>query len=290
MPSELTPATETPSQPVPVESSALPEPAEQASVNWEGISDEMLTDEEGTAVEGDLEIGEAGPEPEGFAKPAEPVVVESVANAPPVAAEPAQPAAPSAPVKVEPAVPFDAVAWEKEQLTNLEQLYQLTEAEQQAFLTEPENTLPKLAAAIHMKVTKAVLNAVQGNLPQMIQQHQSVASTETAARSAFYEANPDLADPAYEPAILQVGQMFRKMNPTAPREEATKKIGELVRVSMGLSPVQQGTVPSAVPVGNVPPAAPRPFTPARGGSGAGVPVAQETNIWAALASEMQDET
>jgi len=170
----------------------------------------------------------------------------------------------------------------------LEKLYQLSEEEQQAFLTEPEVTLPKLAAAIHMKVTKAVLAAVQGNLPNMIQQHQQVTTTESAARNAFYEVNPDLSDPAYEPAVLQVGQMFRKMNPTASREEATKKIGELVRVSMGLPPVQQSNEQSAGPAGGNPVAS-RPFTPARGGPGAGVPVAQETNVWAALAAEMQDE-
>lgn len=288
MDEETTVATETPVT-TPEATSALPEPAASDAVNWEGVAEEILTDEAGATVEGDLEVGDNGEAPEGFAKsevePVEPPTVTAPAAAEPVAVAPATPVEPAKvePVKAEPQAPFDAAAWEKEQLTGLEQLYQLPEEEQTALLTEPEKVLPKLAASIHFKVTQAVLHAVQGSLPQIIQQQQNAISAETTAKNAFYEANPDLADPAYESAIIQVGQMFRKMNPTASREEAMKRIGELVRVSMGLPPGQAVTQQAS---GEAQPAAPRPFVPARGGAGAGVPAAQETNIWTALANEM----
>lgn len=288
----MTPA-ETTANPV-VEAPALPEPAEDSSVNWEGMSNDILADDAGGTIEGDVEVLGDAVQPEGFAPNPE-VKVEPVTSAEPVVATPTV----AEPVKVEPvttqkdleppvtAAPFDAVAWEQEQMGKLTELYQLSDEEKDSFLSEPENTLPKLAAVLHMRITKAVLASVQSLVPQMMAQQQTHAATETAAKSAFYEVNPDLNDPAYESAILQVGAMYRQMNPKAPREEAVKKIGELVRVSMGLSP-QGVTAPVVTPPVQQPPVV-RPFTPARGGAGANPPPAADGNVWTQLAGEFLDD-
>jgi hypothetical protein len=271
---------------------ALPEPAEaEASVNWEGLANEVLSDAEGLNVEGDVEVVDAGAAPEGFASTLEAPALAAAPTTPaaePKVGEPAPAAAPAAqPVTEQPAAkveePFDVEAWEKEQHGKLESLYQLSEEEQTAFMTEPEKTLPKLAATLHMRITKAVLNSVQSIVPQIIQQHQTMTTTEAEAKNAFYSANPDLKDPAYEAAILQVGAMYRQMNPGAKREDAVKKIGELVRVSMGLPPT--GSVEAPPAASAAPAAQGRPFTPARGAAGAIPQAGVETNEWAQLANE-----
>ena len=263
-----------------VESSEPLDTAEDSSVNWEEMAGAIDSEADGY-VEGDVEVLDDG---------AATVATEATepAAAPAVEPQPAvvetQPvAAPEAPV---PAAqePFDAVKWEQEQLGNLEQLYQLSEEEQQAFLTEPEKTLPKLAAAMHMRVTKSILNAVQSLVPQMIQQTQSMSVRENTARSDFFSVNSDLNKPEYEQAILQVGQMFRQVNPKATKEEAVKRIGELVRVSLGLQqpqvqePAQQPQQPQSV----------RPFSPARGGGGGVTPPAAKGNMWEQMAGEFDD--
>jgi len=88
MMAQETTTTEVQATPAVEVSSALPEPAEQASVNWEGISDEILTDEEGTTVEGDLEVADGGAAPEGFAKPAEVAPAEVAPVTTPAPVEP----------------------------------------------------------------------------------------------------------------------------------------------------------------------------------------------------------
>lgn len=274
----------------------LPEPAAEEGtsvVNWAEESGERGSEDEDVAVEGDLEVREEPEAPAVVAAPPiaapAPVAVEPTpAPAIPAPVAPVEPApAPVAPVAPpaqaapEPAAPFDMAKWEKDQLSNLTELYAINEADAQALQTEPELVMPKLAANMHLMVTKSIMTGIQALLPELIAQHNLQQSVETQARDAFYGANPDLNDPKYESAVIRTAQMFRASNPTAPRDEAVKVIGNMVRMALGLA----APAPTAVPTEAAPQptAQPRPFTPSRGGGGSAP--AKPANMWAELSMD-----
>jgi len=279
---------------------ATSEPAEdESSVQWEELGSEFDADDdallgespvEGSVVEGDLEVAS-----EPVAKPVQAVPEVAVAPAappvspeaaPPVASQPA--AAPTVPVQpsqpprsVAPSA-ADLAAWEGRQMQALEQHYQLSEDLKSAILTEPEVALPKILARAHMEITRSVVNATRNLMPSMFQEVTQSTRAEDDAKSTFYGANPDLAKPELEPVIMKLGAMYRQVNPHASAEEAVKRIGELVRVSVGLpAPVVAGG--SSAPAASAP-AVQRPFTPARGGA---APVAAKSdNAFTQLAEEL----
>jgi hypothetical protein len=107
----------------------------------------------------------------------------------------------------------------------------------------------------------------------MLTQHTAQNAIDSAAKTDFYSANPDLNKPEFEEAVMKIGVMYRQVNPNAPRAEAIKVIGELSRTALKLNPLAASEAPAgetAAVVPNVTPitkqASPKPFTPARGGS------------------------
>lgn len=278
------------------EAAAQPlETAPEQGVNWEDV---VSGGDDGEAdfldVEGDVEVlPESATATEGaqptVAEPAPAVTPTTEQGKPEVKPEEGKPEVPTTQFEIPPvdqAATFDVVAWEKEQLTKLEDSYKLSEEDAQAFLTEPETTLPKLAAAMHLRLTKSILGAVQGMIPQIMAMQQSAAATETEAKTAFFSVNEDLNKPEYTAAIMEVGKMFRSVNPNAPKEEAIKKIGELARVALGL-PQPGAVAPTASTAPAVPQQSVRPYTPSRGGGGAAAPVVPK-NEWADLVAGDDD--
>lgn len=271
---------------------ALPEPtATDTSVEekepdhsemWSEFSGEKESGD--SDVEGDIEILEPSKEVASIvppvAVPGEIPPVEIPTIVPPVETPPV-PVVEPVPVPVSvprppvaPPEPFDIAKWEQEQLSGLEKLYAINEEDANRLQTEPEIMLPKLAANMHMTVTRSVMTAIQSMIPEILANQNTMRSADDEARAVFYGVNPDLNDPKYEPAVLQVAQMFRAANPSAPREVAVKTIGQMVRMSLGIAPPVAAN-PSAALL--QPQAQARPFSPARGGGG-GAP-AKAPNIW-----------
>lgn len=254
-------------------------------VNWGGIADELIADD--SAVEGDEVVVETKVEtpvvetPTETAKPA-----ETQADTP---QEPSP--APSAPAVAPPAVPTATTeeysSWRANRLTQLEQMYAVDEESATALLTEPELVLPKLAAKVHMEVMENSMRAMQAMVPVMMQQIQQHADLNNQAKGLFHGTNPDLVDPSYEPMIMEMGQAFRRVNPNASPEQASKAIGNLVRAALGIAAPQ--AAPSGTPASvqqRQPPVV--PFSPARGAGGGSVPV-RSGNLFEALAEEMEKE-
>lgn len=265
----------------------------EKDVDWADVS-ESEDAEEPAFDEGDEVVEDKATPAEGT--PVEPAAKEEVPATPAVVPEaklePAAPVAPVAPAVPTPApkgplTPEEFKAEETRIFGELEKLYGMSDEEAQGFLTEPELVLPKTAARLHMNITKDVIGGVQSILPQLIQQYMHNNSAEQNARTAFQAVNPDLADPQYEEYIFRVGKLFREVNPNAPADVAIKQIGDMVRQALNLPnpniAKQEQVVPTA-PVQAVP--APKPFSPARGGSG-GAPV-KETNPWADLAGDRDE--
>lgn len=263
------------------------EDSTESDVNWAAVADEFTTEDEGGVVEGDAEVVEETPE--SVAAPAAPVV-------PPVTSEPTPPVAPT-PVTPAPAVvaptpasapapatsPADYATWREGRVAELETQYAIDPDSANALLTEPETVLPKLAAKVHMEVLESSMRAMQAMMPVMMQQITANTERNNSAKSLFTSVNPDLADPQYEPAIMQLGQVFRNVNPTAAPDEAARAIGALVRSALGIAPgvaVQpQAPAPAYVP--------PIPFTPSRGGPGGRS--GGSDNVFTALAEEFLRE-
>ena len=270
---------------------AVSDPAPESTetdVNWEGMSNEFAAEDKGLDIEGDVEVVEP-------AAPVEPAPTEPAATpaATPTAVEPAATPAPAStePVAPAPVAPTatneEYSAWRQNRLTQLEQVYALDQEAANAMLTEPETVLPKLAAKVHMEVLENSMRAMQAMVPVMMQQIQHHAATESRAKSLFTTVNPDLADPRYEPAIMQLGSVYRNVNQQASPEEAARAIGNLVRAALGIAAPQAhqaGQPAAAAPMAPVP----APFSPARG-AGGGVAPASSGNPYEMLAQEMLNE-
>lgn len=165
----------------------------------------------------------------------------------------------------------------------LEEYYKLPDDMAARLQTEPELVLPQMAAKVHVAVVRGIQQYLATQLPSYIEHTTRMTAAEAKAKTAFYEANPDLT--GYEEQVLQAGRTFRQMNPNAAPEVAIKAIGNLVRAAMGLqSPAPGGGMPST-PGASSAPAAPA-FRPAGGGHSA-APVAQPPSSsgddWAGLA-------
>lgn len=168
---------------------------------------------------------------------------------------------------------------ESEALFNgLVEFYKLPEDMAAKLSTEPELVLPVLAARLHQTLARSLENALERQLPQYLIGHQRFTEKETSAKKAFYDKWPQLA--GYEGQVLQAGQLYRQLNPSATPEQAIQAIGEIVTKSLNInvaSPAGSGT-----PVVT---AAPSVFKPAGSGTTAVGAPPQGDNEFTRLALE-----
>lgn len=288
---------------VPASESATPaEEPTGSDVNWSQLDKDFSQEDldQGTTVEGDLEVvpgaGDVVEPTPVVTPPATPAVAPTPAATPtpPAATPPVQAPAvetpapvaptPSAP-QVEPSPLPDYAAWRSQRETDLAaQTYSITDEDASKLLTEPETVLPRMAARMHMEVMESTVRVMQIMLPRLMQSVQQTEQREISAKSFFQTANPDLADPRLEPAIMEMGQVYRRLNPAASPEQAAQAIGNLVRASLGIAmPAQAAPAPTSAPAVPV-----VPFVPARGGPGGAVAGGQKDS-WGQLADEFLAE-
>lgn len=217
-----------------------------------------------------------------------------VAPVPPAAAPPAPPPtvtpAPPAPAAVQ--TPETQAAQRatveesaRQRVSQLEAFYTLPEADAVLITVEPEKVLPKMATKVHMAIMQEVYAALQREVPAIVKFHADIDSREAQAKQRFYSVNDDLV--GYEAQVLAMGQVYRQHNPQATPEEATVRIGNLVRAALGMPP--RGV---AQPANTVPVTTPRqaaPFVPAHPGGAALAAPAQSGNLYEQLAEELLQE-
>lgn len=262
---------------------ADPLDASVESVNWGGMAEDDFDDT--STVEGDIVVNAAPAATEQTA--AQPADTSASAatevKAEPVVETKTEPQA-AQPVVEEPQQ-FDWAKWESETTTQLENEYRLTDEEATAMLTEPETILPKMAASVHARVVKNVLQqlpqVIANLVPHVLQQQ----TQEKSQRELFFSLNNDIADTKYATAIQQAGQLFRQLNPNASAEEAAFAVGNMVRASVGLPLKVQGAQATEAPAQSQPRT--QPFVPAQGGGGGSVKPAP-TNEFVAFAQELID--
>lgn len=276
--------TETPS--LPETTAAIETPLDEGSDGNAAEWADMLVEED-TPAEPVIETEVAEIPPAEVSKPVEPAV-------PPVVPQPVETAPTATPtppaVPVTPAPQIDMAAEETRLRGELEKAYAFSEEDALAFQTEPELVLPKLAANLHMQITKDVMAGIQSILPSLMTNISAASTAEQTARNQFYSVNPDLNNPQFEDAIIQCGKLFRSVNKDAPADQAAILIGNMARQALGLPSLQAvpSTTTASGSVAN--PTQPQatqkitPFSPSRGGSGAGGVVNQPSE-WEQLASD-----
>lgn len=275
----------------------LEAPAEEGAtsdVNWADFAEDS-DDDEGLTVEGEFQVDEPGnaeqadldapavapaqaPTAPTEAQPQPPTpVAEPVAPAP---TQTPQTSAPEPQPAQAPQPALDYNSWRTQQVSNLEKHYALDSETALALQTEPETVLPRLAAQVHLEVTENVMRAVQQMVPGLIQQVNRTTEVESKAQNAFFDRNPDLKG-VDQAKILQIGAMFRQVNPNADADTAIATIGSMVRTALGI-PASSVPAQGAAPVQPAQPVM-QPFTPARGGGGGTAPRAPaQANPWADL--------
>lgn len=253
------------------------------SVQWGALANELEAEDEGLdSVDEPAVVAEPVETPVSPTPTPAPVPTPVVSTDPVPAVTPVPVAAPAQPTPPEAPSPEVYTAWRDKRISELSGLYALNESDAQALLTEPEVVLPKLVAKAHMEVLEASMRAMQAMMPVMMQQVSQHTERNTQAKGLFTQINPDLADPAYEPAILELGSYYRSKNQQASPEEASRAIGALVRAAFGLTRQEQVAI-------TPPPAQPAvtPFVPARGGGGISRPA--PSNVYEQLAQEFESE-
>lgn len=254
-------------------------PVEEHSQD-EGTSDfsDLFTDNEDAHF--DMDVPEDSGPPETSAEPerSEPAPSEALPDAGPPPPAPAAPAAepetpPPAPTAAQPEPPaaqpytppqeepVDMAALRSQAQQQLEQRYSLSKEDAEALISEPETVLPRLMSNIYLDVYDNIMRSMQVFLPQMVQQVNMSTSSQQRDESDFYSAWPRLADRKNE--VSQIGQMYRRMNPTATKEQFIRDVGLHASIALQLpveSPLVQTpqTAPSATP--ETP-----PYVPPRGG-------------------------
>jgi hypothetical protein len=139
-------------------------------------------------------------------------------------------------------------------------------------------TIPKMAAYLHMSVLEQVVPLVARMIPQTVQQVQQQTTSVKADEESFFSDYPELKEHADK--VGQFAQIWRQMNPQADFDVAKKAIGDHMKIALGLhQPAEpQPNTP------NPPPAAPAKSAPRTGNSRP-----QQKSEWDAFVEEVLDD-
>lgn len=120
----------------------------------------------------------------------------------------------------------------------LENYYQIPEELAARLPTEPEKVLPVIAAKLHQSVLRGMEAWATKAIPAFFAHHQQVTEANSASRKAFFDRWPGLS--AHEKNVLEVGAMYRKMNPKATQQDVIEKVGQIVYAALGQQPPVRG--------------------------------------------------
>ncbi len=267
---------------------------DESSIDWHAES-EPAADAPDDVVEGD-EPPPAPPKPPAQQPPKPPAQppAQKPPETPPEAPKPPEqqpPAAPKQPVAETPeqvqarelAEKTTREAAEKEQHAKLVEYYKIPDDMAARLATEPELVLPELAAKMHQAMLKSTMNMLAAELPHRLQMLNTYNEGEKKSSEAFYGKWPQLK--GHEQQVLQVGRMYRQMNPKATPEQAIEKIGRVVIAALGLSEQSPASGQPPAP----PPAKPSSFRPAGTSAAAAAATPPSENVFTQMAEAFLEE-
>lgn len=224
------------------------------------------------------------------ATPAQPVAPAAA----PAVVPPAQPAAPTPPdageqpteaVPATPPQPVDMQALRATEISRLTALYGMTEEDARTVLVEPEKVLPRIMANLHANIVDAVVPAIFGRLPQVVQDLSQKANAVRDAETEFFGVWPQLKDKRFETVVANSIRAYKAVNPQAKRSEIIRAAGLNALISLRL-PIPAELLTPAAPMTHEAPG----FVPAAP-AGGGVPPAprSQPNAFQLLNEELDQE-
>lgn len=131
-----------------------------------------------------------------------------------------------------------AIAAQKDVFTQqlAEQMYSMSEAQQQEFLENPGVALPKLAAQVHTNVVASISKMIATNIPAAVMGTLEAHKENQAREERFFSANPGLKR-EHMALITEVGRTYNSVNPKSTEADFIRDVGLLVTMRLGL-PVQ----------------------------------------------------
>lgn len=188
----------------------------------------------------------------------------------------AQPQPTAQPVVTPPQTPqVDRDALRTQAMTQLQQQYRLGDDDSRRMLSEPEQVLPKVAAALHV----AIAEDMARNIPQMVQNLvQSQIGQALAAQRAeleFFQKYPALGRPEFRPIVEQNLRLAVQSAQGADRNTVMERGARLAALEIRSKFGVQAPQPNA----------PRPFVPAMPGSGQQPQPPPSSNPFEAMAQE-----
>lgn len=173
-------------------------------------------------------------------------------------------------------------------LSELEERYKFSEEDENAFTSEPEKVLPKMAARVYMDAFESISRSLTAQLPQMVDNVIRQREVQRQSADKFYSRwdKLDRNDQRVQQLVGQTYNVYRQLNPRATEEEAIRDVGMQVMTALGIplvddqtqdepEPVRQQTPPPHVP------AKPSGSPPPRGG--------QSGNQFETLSEELFDD-
>lgn len=109
--------------------------------------------------------------------------------------------------------------------------YELSEEDADKMLTAPDEVLPRLAANLHVGITRSVANIVRVMLPNVIEQHLGQREARTSFYSQVESVNADLAN--YRPLVDKARQLVSQLKPDLPQDQLAQNVAALVTESLG---------------------------------------------------------
>lgn len=116
------------------------------------------------------------------------------------------------------------------------------------FASEPKKALSKMGARLHVDLVQNMLGTIANQLPQMVIGMMEAQKQHATAEGVFWDKWPQLDREKDKPAVMQIFQVFRQMNPTATAEQAIQMVGAQAMVALNrlqAAPVAQAAVPAA---------------------------------------------
>lgn len=166
-------------------------------------------------------------------------------------------------------------------------LYPLSEEDLTAVNTEPEKILPQLMARVHVNAVQGVLRHIAQQMPVVFNGLYEARERNRTMEDSFYRAWPQLDKAKHQQQIVQVGRVWRQMNPGGSTEDFVKQVGAQVVFLNGLHQ-QQPPASGQRPVTGTPARAPA-FQPAGAAQTGGPAAKQQVNGWDQIAQLMQLE-
>lgn len=221
-------------------------------------------------------ISDVVPEPD-ESDVAEPVVQEAVV-VPPVV-----------PVKTTEEQQAEFAEMRKKAEEELVNTFKLTEEQADSLIENPNEVLPQMMAKLYLDSYASIIQAVQANMPSMVQAVLAQSQTQQSAQQQFYTEWPQLNKPEYQDTLKRVADSYRVANPSASTEDFIKEVGAQGWVALRLpldELIAHTTGKPVVKAATVVPGGRAPASPGNASQAGRTPVKKQLNEFEQMAEEL----